>query len=151
MSAMFPNLRYVWVKELHKDYEHVHFHVLYFNLPWNTHEQMNNAWPYGFVSVERVRGGTKDLQKCAGYMAKYLGKQNPEDTEKKLYVPSQNLALPITYYHPLDVAVLLQECEGVTPYAKTLKNPYTGENITYERYVITEKPPVGSCSVHVGM
>jgi len=156
MAVMFPDLRFIWVKELHKDGEHVHFHVLYFNLGYNTYEQMNKAWPHGYVTVDRVKGGLKDIGKCAGYLAKYMGKTDPHDTNTKLYVPSQNLLKPEEHYHPMDVHAILKEWAHV-PYKQTIRhNPYTNEFVVHRKYLLgappdTEKAPITEPSVQVAL
>ncbi len=157
MRKMFGDLRYVWVKELHKDGEHVHFHILYFNLGFNTHEQMDKAWPHGYVRTERIRTGKKGIAKCAGYLAKYMGKNTPDKNERKLYRPSHNLEYPTTYYAPYDVHALLLDWQHVRPVRTIKQNPYTGEYIVYERYIDpdvlpdTEKPPFQEVSVQVAL
>jgi hypothetical protein len=141
---MFGDLKFIWVRELHKDGLNVHFHILYFNLPHNTQEQLETAWPHGWIKAERCRTGREDMQKVAGYLAKYMGKQVTEQTEVRLFTPSQNLEQPITYYDPLDVIALMSEFKN----AQRIKhwpaeNPYTHEQIIYETYLM---PPTANAA-----
>jgi hypothetical protein len=97
------------VEELHKDGT-VHWHAVFFNQPYFENEQMWKAWPHGRVQTIRFKGtSVQDIQKVAGYTAKYLTKSShlSDQISRRMYTCSTDLRQPEEYVDPLDVHLLL--------------------------------------------
>lgn len=90
-----PDLKYLAVPELTKQ-NRIHFHNLFFNLPYVKKEHLAECWGNGFIDVRRV-----DRVKSMGrYMVKYLRKGFRGDSNKtKTYLSSKNLKKPITLFN----------------------------------------------------
>jgi len=65
-------LKYVAVPEFQKRGA-IHYHVLYFNLPYISHETLHYTWLNGNVSISGVKDDIIDFAK---YVAKYMSKTN---------------------------------------------------------------------------
>lgn len=77
-----------------------HFHVLFFNLPYFPHDQMQDVWSAGFVFVTSRQNGINDVKHIISYMSKYLTKSADIARHKKLFWGSRNLEKPQILYDP---------------------------------------------------
>jgi len=84
------NLKYVCVPERQKRGA-VHFHCLFFNLPFRPLSVFKAIWPHGDARFER----SKQLRSIASYVAKYVTKHSfdfPKGT--RIVMRSRNLVIP---------------------------------------------------------
>lgn len=153
----YGDLQYVMVRELQtKNGRNAwHFHVLYFNMPWNQFSDFAEAWGYSDnVDVERVKVGFQHSQRMAGYIAKYMGKSNPlaSTAYKRMYTVSLNLLQPETYSDPLDVHALMTEIQNTHSMYKSTPwydLPFFGNATRYETYKPkNETPPKRGSASH---
>jgi len=109
----FGNLKYVAVPEFMPISQRVHYHVLYFNLPFvnNFKESMSRAWPHGSTKLEAVRS----MKAMPRYIGKYMTKSlsDPRLRGRKSYFTSRNLLRPITIHDEEKCTDLLERHVGV--------------------------------------
>ncbi|RKD23756.1 hypothetical protein SAMN02745883_02433 [Caminicella sporogenes DSM 14501] len=67
-------LKYICIPEFQKRGA-VHFHVLYFNLPFIEQKEFSKIWGLGFTFVESVNK-KEEIEDFAKYVAKYINKEN---------------------------------------------------------------------------
>jgi len=94
MRRRFGKLKYVSVVEFQKRGA-VHFHVLYFNLPYvpRLKEVIAKTWDVGFTQVKAIRS----VRSLASYVSKYMTKDiDPRLNGRKAYFTSKNLVRPFT-------------------------------------------------------
>jgi len=74
----------------------VHYHVLFFNLPFvkNIYDKVKVIWGEGFVIVDTVKNQIQDV---GNYLTKYMTKElaDPRLCRKKSYFSSRNLFKPV--------------------------------------------------------
>lgn len=129
-------LKYICIPEFQKRGA-IHYHVLYFNLPYIEFENLGHVWGNGFVFVESVKDNIEDYAK---YVAKYMNKENSKGEEnfdiylskgmlnQKRYFTSRGLKRPIVYK-------LLVEHETYEMIVAYLKD-FNIDNYTYENEFI---------------
>jgi len=88
-------LRYVCVPEWQKRGA-VHFHVVFFNLPFVHYHVLEQVWGYGSTNVQAV----KHVRSIASYIAKYLTKslKDPRLYGQKSFMTSRGLYKPEEIY-----------------------------------------------------
>tara|TARA_B100002051_G_scaffold276628_1_gene326242 strand:+ start:14119 stop:14970 length:852 start_codon:yes stop_codon:yes gene_type:complete len=85
----------------------IHYHTLFFNLPFVYKKKLEKIWDQGFVKIKKV----DKVKNLAGYMTKYMvkGFDDPRLDGKKRYFPSRNLIKPTVIRDELTAkAVLFQ-------------------------------------------
>lgn len=91
-------LKYIVVIEF-QERGAIHFHALFFNLPFihNIKTEVADLWGHGFVQVKAV----KRIKNIALYMSKYMSKRfdDPRLRGKKCYFASKGLKKPILIYY----------------------------------------------------
>ena len=121
-----PDLKYIFVPELHKDKKKWHFHGLFTDIgniplvfsgkvcvgkytydyarkPYATKIFNLPLWKYGFSTATRIR----DSAKSCSYITKYISKDLTHVLKNKhRYVSSQNLNTPIERVYNIDYDVL---------------------------------------------
>jgi len=116
------NIRYVAIPEFQKRGA-VHYHVMFFNLPFITLATLNTLWPWGYTSIE----ATKKIRNLSAYMAKYLSKDIINDTLKghRVLMTSKNLIRPQVYENELSHFMSKHDIIGIeyidTSLTKTVK------------------------------
>jgi len=71
----------------------IHFHVLFFNLPFIPLQTFKDMWPHGDARIEK----SKQLRSIASYVSKYVTKNSfdfPKGT--RILMRSRNLVIPTT-------------------------------------------------------
>lgn len=130
------NLKYVAVIEFQKRGA-VHYHALFFNLPFmkNIYDRINELWGHGFV-IQRKISRVKNL---GAYLGKYITKQAKDNRlyDEKCYFTSKGLKKPRTI-HNKSVVDFVSEFipEKIKPYEKIIPSDHCG-NIKYRRYDLT--------------
>lgn len=152
-----PELKYIFVPELHKDKKKWHFHGLfsqigtiplvfsgkvcigkyiydYVRKPYATKIYNIPLWKYGFSTVTAVR----DTSKAGSYLAKYITK----DVSRSLhgqhrYLASHNIHRPVEYVLNLDYTEMEQVITkhlSRLSYMSNIKVPAANQEILYMEF-----------------
>lgn len=90
-----PDLKYLAVPEPTQQ-NRIHFHNLFFNLPYVKQKHLQDCWGNGIIDVRRV----ERIKSMGQYMTKYLSKGFKEQNyKKKSYLCSKDLKKPITLFN----------------------------------------------------
>lgn len=145
-------LAYVGVPEL-QERGAIHYHVLFFNLPYIDKTEVESLWGLGYTRIEVEKVGNMKGESLGKYITKYMVKQfyskdkNGKDLfyydkemweGKKVYFASRNLYRPsvfkISKKEYLDISWILE-----------------GENFSSEMIVSTLNMPGGKESIEFGV
>jgi hypothetical protein len=98
-------LKYLVVPEFQKRGA-VHFHVIFFNMPYIDKNELENTWNYGMTNVQ----GLRKVRNVSAYVAKYLSKETFDNRlfGEKAYFCSRGLKRPIETYGIAEVDKVLQ-------------------------------------------
>jgi len=93
-------LKYLFIPEFQKRGA-VHYHGVFFNLPYIDKKEMENLWGLGFTRIETV----KKINDIGSYISKYLGKNTFDNRlfGQRILMTSKGLFRPIEYYGSNDV------------------------------------------------
>ncbi len=96
-------LQYVLVPEFQKRGA-VHYHAIYFNLPWFGADLLADTWAHGFVRINQIA----HINNIGSYIAKYIGKDMNDHrlAGQKHYFTSRGLKRPIFIKDPATYAGL---------------------------------------------
>lgn len=132
------NLKYTCVIEF-QDRGAVHYHVIFYNLPYIKANDIGNVWGNGFIKINMI----DDIDNVGAYVAEYLGQvekeqgKNIEDDRlrgRKSYFSSRGLLKPVEITDKKMVesvaAALPEEC---LTYLAIFENDHVG-NISYKQY-----------------
>lgn len=124
-------LKYTVVPETQKRGA-IHYHVIFYNLPYFHWEKLIDTWGHGGIWIERI----KEVDNVGAYICKYLSKEECESFRgKKCYFNSRNLDKPLEITHEKKVSEVLAHLETISPKInKSYSNEYTGE-VGYRQYV----------------
>jgi len=94
------SLKYVAVPEFQKRGS-VHYHIVFFNLPFVNLKQFEETWGYGTTNVQLMR----KQNRTASYLAKYFSKSftNSRNFNKKSFFSSRGLIRPVPIYGAYEV------------------------------------------------
>lgn len=85
-------LKYIAVWEL-QERGAIHYHVIFFSLPYIKNSELQKIWGYGFVKINRIDVDSKENR--GRYVSKYFSKNIDIKTYKqKSFFKSQNLIQP---------------------------------------------------------
>lgn len=86
------HLKYVAVHEIQKRGA-IHYHVIFFNLPYMRNDKIARIWGHGFTKPKAI----SSIRNVGAYLAKYLSKQGKTARKKgqKRYFSSRGLKLPL--------------------------------------------------------
>jgi hypothetical protein len=126
-------LAYVAVIEFQKRGA-VHYHTLFFNLPFipKMYDKMEALWGNGFVISKKI----DKVQHLSSYVCKYMGKELNDERlyGQKCYFASMNLKKPRTIYNESAVRFVAEFMpEEIKPYEKIIQRDHCGI-IAYRRY-----------------
>ncbi|WP_069650995.1 rolling circle replication-associated protein [Caloranaerobacter ferrireducens] len=105
-------LKYICIPEFQKRGA-VHFHVLYFNLPYIEQKEFSKLWRHGYTWIESVNK-KEEIEDFAKYVAKYINKENSKGEDnyeiylekdllnQKRYFCSRGLNKPSIYKLNID-------------------------------------------------
>ena len=89
-------LKYVAVWERQKRGA-IHYHVVFFDLPYIKNNELRNIWGNGFVKINKI--DVDSIDNRGRYVSKYFTKDIDEKEYKvKSFFKSQNLKIPILKY-----------------------------------------------------
>jgi len=130
----YGKIKYVAVVEFQKRGA-IHYHVLYFNLPYikDIKEKVGKLWGKGFVNIKTI----DQVKNIGAYVCKYLQKEIMDRrlAGEKAFFTSRNLFQPYEIRSPQNVATFLQGAIISEEYAKTYSSSSYGE-INYQIGVI---------------
>ncbi len=110
----------------------IHYHVLFYDLPYVPHEKLTGIWGRGFVWINAV----DDVDNLGVYMVEgYMGKEMEDErlNGQKHYWSSRGLAKPLVMYGREDLSIKLGIQDREPVYRKTFVSDYVGV-VDYEQY-----------------
>jgi len=130
-------LAYIAAPEFHPGGHGIHYHAIFFNLPYIHHARdfIRELWPFGFqVRVSAVN----DFVSCGRYLTKYITKQAQDGRffRKRRFFPSRQLKLPMKFDDEKMIIDIMSRIEGVVEH-----HEFEGEYFRYERYLLHR--PIG--------
>lgn len=127
-------LKYVVVMEFQKRGA-IHYHAIFFNLPYVPNEKLATIWGQGFVKINNI----DKVDNVGAYVTKYMTKQDYEDmkTDKlvgqKSYFTSRGLLKPEETIEKEKIEQLATVLSDYETYASSFDNDYLGK-IIYKQY-----------------
>jgi len=116
----------------------IHYHAVFFNLPYISNKKLSQIWSNGFVRINKINY----VYNIGSYMTKYMAK-DLDDTRlcgEKSYFTSRGLKKPISTYSEYEIRVLRKIMpEDVKPFTFDFKTEYTGES-KYIQYNLKDHP-----------
>lgn len=111
----------------------VHYHVIFYNLPYVKAEVIEEVWGNGFIKINKI----DDIDNVGAYICKYLTKVNADSRLKgrKCYFNSRGLKKPVQVYFDDDDLGDIKKTlpDGAMTYKSEFNNEYLGK-IEYEQY-----------------
>ena len=125
-------LKYTVVPEFQKRGA-VHYHVIFYNLPYTKADVIEKVWGNGFIKINKI----DDIKNVGAYVCKYLTKGNDDERlrGRKCYFNSRGLKKPKEIY--LDYDDLESIKKSLPVQAMTYKNEFENEyigKVEYEQY-----------------
>lgn len=127
-------LKYVVVIEFQKRGA-IHYHVLFFNLPFVESNYLSDIWRNGFIKINAI----EHVDNVGAYVTKYMTKDFDDERlrGKKSYFTSRGLFKPIEKYlndeDEKEIANIKDKLSHKKVYENRYENEYTG-NILYTQY-----------------
>lgn len=124
-------LKYLVVMEFQKRGA-IHYHAIFFNLPYIKAGVLADIWGNGFIQVKQIN----NVDNVGAYISKYLTKDYDDDRldGKKRYFTSRGLKKPFVEIDIKKIALLRKAIsEGFKVYDSTFENVFTGK-INYLQY-----------------
>lgn len=117
------NIQYVAVPEFQKlTRDAVHYHVVYFNLPYipRIYDEFTKLWGQGNVNIKTIN----NLDHLVNYVAKYITKQGRDERNfnKKSYFTSRGLFRPLETRNQEMIDILIEQLNFQPKYEKTFHN-----------------------------
>ena len=128
-NSKSANIKYSVVPEFTKK-GRVHYHVIFYNLPYVKAEKLADIWGNGFIKINKI----DNVDNVGAYISKYMTKDNDSIKGNKSYFNSRGLfeATEITEKKEVESFAELLPLENIT-YTATFDNDYIG-TITYCQY-----------------
>lgn len=124
-------LKYVVVIEFQKRGA-IHYHVVFFNLPYVEANYLQSIWGNGFIKINAIA----HVDNVGAYITKYMTKDNDDERlrGKKSYFSSRGLHKPVEkYLNEKEIAKIKNKLSHKKVYENRYENDYTG-NILYTQY-----------------
>lgn len=113
----------------------IHYHVIFFNLPYIKKKELSNLWGRGYVQINRI----KHVNNVGAYVSKYMGKDLEDERlyGEKCYFCSRGLHKPIEIVDSESIRAMLNILEGqlLKGFENSYENEYTGL-IKYKQYYL---------------
>ena len=125
-------LKYLCVIEFQKRGA-IHYHVIYFNLPYIQNNKLREIWGNGFVKINNI----DNVDNVGAYVCKYITKDNDDDrlAGQKCYFTSRGLKKPVEIKENDRVESLASSLPAdMLTYENTFINDYN--TILYKQYNI---------------
>ena len=111
----------------------VHYHVIFYNLPYIDAKELAEVWGNGFVKVNKI----DNIDNVGAYVCKYMTKSSYDDklVGKKSYFNSRGLIKPIEQYLDYEDIENIKKSlpKELLIYKSEFENEYVGK-IEYEQY-----------------
>ena len=121
--------KYLCVPEFTKK-GRVHFHVIFFNLPFIKNTTLEMIWGQGFIKINKI----DNCDNVGSYVVKYMTKDNEQLIEQKSYFTSRNLEKSIEFINEKEIEIL---ADSLSPtdvvYEQTFENDFVGQ-VKYTQY-----------------
>lgn len=116
-------VKYLYVVEFQKRGA-VHFHCVFFNLPFIKNYVLNDLWKNGFVRINKI----DNCDNVGSYVVKYMNKELLDDrlTNCDLYGRSRGLKEPYEIKKPSEVAILKKAYKNCVIYTSSYNTEYNG-------------------------
>ncbi|MBB6218165.1 hypothetical protein HNQ80_004305 [Anaerosolibacter carboniphilus] len=147
-------LKYICIPEFQKRGA-VHFHILYFNLPYVDFNKLGEIWGNGYIFIEGVQQ-KDEIEDFAKYVCKYINKENSKGEDnfdlyvekdllnQKRYFISRGLRKPSVYKLNIDkelYTAFLAMLKDFHASNHEYSNEYVG-NVELNTYEVEEKKTV---------
>jgi len=145
-------LQYLAVIEFQKKSQRVHYHILFFNLPYmrNIYDRMRKIWGRGIFNVNGKHKGSfkskskhKGVEKILGYYCKYITDNHYDKRlfKKKKFFASRNLLKPIKIVGEAKVREIRAELptDSLEWQKEDIPVPYL-QSFSYYRYNLAKYP-----------
>lgn len=118
----------------------VHYHVVFFNLPfvYKIRDRLGKIWGGGMVDAQSVKNTIHDV---GNYLTKYMTKEqsDPRLCGKKSYFSSKNLYKPVTIKDPAKIFAIMHFIDAKEKqYERRVENPEYGPPYRYEIYNVRD-------------
>lgn len=124
-------LKYAVVMEFQKRGA-IHYHALFFNLPYIDNQKLASIWSHGFVKINVI----DNVDNVGAYVTKYMTKESGESDRllgKKSYFTSRGLYKPEEVVDAKKIEQLEAALSSHETYKSSFANDYLG-NIQYTQY-----------------
>lgn len=127
-------LKYVVVVEFQKRGA-IHYHALFFNLPYIENTKLGEIWGQGFIKVNAV----DQVDNIGAYVTKYMTKQDYKELKtdrlvgQKSYFTSRGLYKPEEIIDKEKIDQLATDLSDYETYSSSFENDYLGK-IIYKQY-----------------
>lgn len=135
VRRQYGDMQYIAVPEFQPISGRVHYHVLYFNMPYisNHKESLEHVWPHGFTKIEAVRSINAMPRYISKYMTKNLGDKRLNG--HKSYFTSRNLQRPIVVRNQKRATEIISQWEhSLTKVKEASFQDYRGRDISYSLF-----------------
>ena len=144
-------LKYICVPEFQKRGA-VHYHAIYFNMPYMDFKELGKIWGKGYIFIEGVSKKDK-IDDFAKYIAKYINKENSKGEDnfqlyeakdmlnRKRYFASKGLHKPEEYKLSINNAHFLHlkaQLADHSEYNETFENDFVG-SVEINGYIIEDQ------------
>lgn len=112
----------------------IHYHAIFFNLPYLSTNEIAAIWRNGFIKLNRI----DEVDNIGAYVCKYLGKDLEDDrlAGQKSYFCSKGLKKPTEITNKKEIDQLLAGLsEKSIRFENTFENEYHGQ-ILYRQYLL---------------
>lgn len=107
----------------------IHYHVLFFNLPYIPKKKIAQIWKQGFIKIKQA----EDVKKTIDYLSKYMAKELSDDRlcGEKSYFCSRGLKKPVVTRNEEKIEFITslyeKDFEKAEEFRKSYKSDYCGE------------------------
>lgn len=127
-------LKYVVVIEFQKRGA-IHYHALFFNLPYIENKRLAEIWKNGFVKINKI----DDVDNIGAYVTKYMTKEQQDEAKadrligQKSYFTSRGLMKPIEIIKKEEIEQIAAALSQHKVFESQFENDYLG-NIKYTQF-----------------
>lgn len=129
-------LKYLVVMEFQKRGA-IHYHAVFFNLPYIENEKIAEIWGHGFIKINAI----DDVDNVGAYVSKYMTKEKYEEEKtdrlvgQKSYFTSRGLNKPEEVFEKEKIDQLAADLSEYKTYDSVFENDYLGQ-IQYTQFNI---------------
>lgn len=131
----YGDLQYIAVPEFQPISQRVHYHSLYFNLPFmnDFKSEMSRLWPHGSTKIEAIRSINAMPRYIGKYMTKSLG--DKRTSGRKSFFTSRNLLRPIVVHNQKRSIEILEQWSSMLKEIATKEfQDYRGRDVVYHLF-----------------